>query len=386
MSDDVSGSPEARLIEASREELRPRLSARRAAELSGISEGRWRQIVKGFQQVTKDVRVPVRAPAETLARMANTVGVTPEQLRDVDRNDAAAELDLLRERIASEGAQVAAAPPGSVKAINSMVLRQIDLMIHLPMDIDDADLEKLRDLRNEVSLLPEVLGPIVDTPEGGVQHTEQAGMLLEEAQRILERYTDSLFPEDHRLYSKNRARLFGGNRGGEDGDGESHAMSIQFGDGGSVVMPYKIFGAIEREVERLATDPEALDNISLANIADWQTLAHYVAVKNLGYICVFASESGAKSFAQHFPDVTLPSGFFTAARIFLQRTKEVNSRSGFVMGPVDVGVGIAEKVYSGDMSTPDINGLLPEEQSGVLLQQFMVFALVVQYARGAFAV
>ncbi|WP_052620254.1 hypothetical protein, partial [Mycobacteroides abscessus] len=152
MSDDVSGSPEARLIEASREELRPRLSARRAAELSGISEGRWRQIVKGFQQVTKDVRVPVRAPAETLARMANTVGVTPEQLRDVDRNDAAAELDLLRERIASEGAQVAAAPPGSVKAINSMVLRQIDLMIHLPMDIDDADLEKLRDLRNEVSL------------------------------------------------------------------------------------------------------------------------------------------------------------------------------------------------------------------------------------------
>lgn len=109
-------------------------------------------------------------------------------------------------------------------------------------------------------------------------------------------------------------------------------------------------------------------------------------MKNLGYICVFASESGVKSFAQHFPDATLPSGFFPAARAFLQRTKEVNSRSGFVMGPTDVGVGLAERVYAGDVSTPDINGLLPEEQSGVLLQQFMVFALVVQYARGDFTV
>lgn len=36
--------------------------------------------------------IPVRAPAETLARMAQVVGVTPEQLEQANRADAAAEL------------------------------------------------------------------------------------------------------------------------------------------------------------------------------------------------------------------------------------------------------------------------------------------------------
>jgi transcriptional regulator with XRE-family HTH domain len=68
------------------------LSARKAAEMAGLSEGRWRQIVSGYQTVSKGVYAPVHAPAETLARMARAVGVTPEQLEEAGRADAAAEL------------------------------------------------------------------------------------------------------------------------------------------------------------------------------------------------------------------------------------------------------------------------------------------------------
>lgn len=58
-----------------------------------MSDSRWRQIIKGYRQETKDVRVPVRAPADTLARMARAVGATAEQLREAGRSDAADELD-----------------------------------------------------------------------------------------------------------------------------------------------------------------------------------------------------------------------------------------------------------------------------------------------------
>lgn len=43
----------------------------------------------------KDLWMPVKAPAETLARMAQVVGVTPEQLEEAGRADAADELRAL---------------------------------------------------------------------------------------------------------------------------------------------------------------------------------------------------------------------------------------------------------------------------------------------------
>ncbi|MGY5033248.1 hypothetical protein ACWC9U_20615 [Streptomyces sp. 900116325] len=71
-----------------------RISARKAAGLAGLSDARWRQIVSGYQSVSGSY-VAVRAPADTLARMAQVVGVTPEELRNAGREDAAAELDEL---------------------------------------------------------------------------------------------------------------------------------------------------------------------------------------------------------------------------------------------------------------------------------------------------
>lgn len=72
---------------------RARLSAREAARRAGISEGRWRQITGGYQVVSAGVYAPVRGPAGTLARMAAVVGVTPSQLRQAGRDDAAQVLD-----------------------------------------------------------------------------------------------------------------------------------------------------------------------------------------------------------------------------------------------------------------------------------------------------
>ena len=71
---------------------RAKLSAREAARRAGISEGRWRQIAGGYQVVSAGVYAPVRGPADTLARMAAVVGVTPAQLRRAGRPDAASAL------------------------------------------------------------------------------------------------------------------------------------------------------------------------------------------------------------------------------------------------------------------------------------------------------
>lgn len=68
------------------------LSVREAARRAGISDGWWRQIVLGYQSLSGGGYGPVRGPADTLARMAQVVGVTPEQLIDAGRQDAAAEL------------------------------------------------------------------------------------------------------------------------------------------------------------------------------------------------------------------------------------------------------------------------------------------------------
>ena len=83
-------------MERLRNESRPKLSIRAAAEAAGISDARWRQIAKGHNQAAKDVRVPARAPADTLARMARVVGATADQLREVGREDAADELAALK--------------------------------------------------------------------------------------------------------------------------------------------------------------------------------------------------------------------------------------------------------------------------------------------------
>ncbi|MBZ2197239.1 helix-turn-helix domain-containing protein [Occultella gossypii] len=90
-------SPAAQVITAARK--RAGLSVRAVARDAGISEGRWRQIEKGYQQVTTDVRAPVNAPAQTLARMANATAVPVAQLQAVGATEVAEALAEMREPI-----------------------------------------------------------------------------------------------------------------------------------------------------------------------------------------------------------------------------------------------------------------------------------------------
>ena len=87
--------PEGRLIHDAADHLD--LSIREAAKRAGISYGRWRQITVGYQNVSPGSFAAVHAPAKTLAKMAKVVGITPAQLTDAGRDDAALILaELLR--------------------------------------------------------------------------------------------------------------------------------------------------------------------------------------------------------------------------------------------------------------------------------------------------
>ncbi len=83
--------PEGRLIADAASRLD--LSIREAARRAGISYGRWRQIVMGYQNISPGVYAPVHAPARTVAKMARVVGVTPAQLASAGREDAARTLE-----------------------------------------------------------------------------------------------------------------------------------------------------------------------------------------------------------------------------------------------------------------------------------------------------
>lgn len=87
--------PGGELIERLRTEVRPALSGRAATKAAGMSPSRWTQIMRGYKQETPELRVPVHAPATTLARMARAVGASPDQLREVGREDAATDLEDL---------------------------------------------------------------------------------------------------------------------------------------------------------------------------------------------------------------------------------------------------------------------------------------------------
>lgn len=96
---DHEAPPEARLIAERRESLRPKLSQNGAAAKIGLSGNRWRQIEKGYSTPTAGVRTRVIAPAETLARMAEVVGISPIELEAVGRHDAAYALNETRRRL-----------------------------------------------------------------------------------------------------------------------------------------------------------------------------------------------------------------------------------------------------------------------------------------------
>lgn len=85
-------------------------SVRSLAARAGMSDARWRQIVKGNQSMGNGHFNEVIAPALTLARMALVLGVIPEALESANRADAAGMLRRLLAEAQQGGAQ---SPPGA---------------------------------------------------------------------------------------------------------------------------------------------------------------------------------------------------------------------------------------------------------------------------------
>ncbi|UWE07501.1 helix-turn-helix domain-containing protein [Actinacidiphila bryophytorum] len=113
MTERPEAPPEGALLK--RALVAARISQREAARRSGISETRWRQLVSGYQVVSRN-KVPVRSPDETLARMARAVGVTAEELEEADRGKAAAvlrEAEADADNPAAPGADSAGTGPQS---------------------------------------------------------------------------------------------------------------------------------------------------------------------------------------------------------------------------------------------------------------------------------
>jgi len=77
--------------------MSPRLSIAQAAQHACISPEHWGNIERGHQSQGNGQSRIIIPPADTLAHMAHVVGVRPEELVAIGRQDAA---DLLREIIA----------------------------------------------------------------------------------------------------------------------------------------------------------------------------------------------------------------------------------------------------------------------------------------------
>lgn len=138
--------PEGALIKTALK--RSGMSARKAAQEAGLSEGRWRQIVDGYQVVSAGNYQPLRGPAETVARMAAIAGVTAEALETAGRDDAARELRILHDVSAKA---IPTSLPAGLADIEDASPAEAAMLAYLA-----AMRQEIRSLRDEVHELKAV--------------------------------------------------------------------------------------------------------------------------------------------------------------------------------------------------------------------------------------
>lgn len=91
---------EGALLRKARQRLSPKVSIATAAKRAGVSAENWGHVERGYQSMGRN-QAPriVIPPADTLAHMAHAVSVSPDELLDIDRPDAAELLsDILGRR------------------------------------------------------------------------------------------------------------------------------------------------------------------------------------------------------------------------------------------------------------------------------------------------
>lgn len=90
-------TPEGMLIRRVRESLRPRLPVAEAARRAGISAETWGNVERGYRTPKKNQPIAVVATGQTLAHMANEVGLTPDDLKRLGRANADQAAEILVE-------------------------------------------------------------------------------------------------------------------------------------------------------------------------------------------------------------------------------------------------------------------------------------------------
>lgn len=91
--------PESDLVRRKHKNRVPKLTAHAAAQQSGVSYATWRNITRGLRYRDSGEITTYRPESEVLARVALVLGITPDELRDVNRHDAARALEAtLRSR------------------------------------------------------------------------------------------------------------------------------------------------------------------------------------------------------------------------------------------------------------------------------------------------
>jgi transcriptional regulator with XRE-family HTH domain len=128
--------PEMQLIRRRRKALR--LSYARAAALAGMSDTWWRYLETGHR-VFRGTTYTEIAPAGTLARMAHAIGVTPRQLEQEGRSDAAAELAAMMEESARRNGHARAEAERMVSIMPGLSRSQQDKLIEaITRELRDA--------------------------------------------------------------------------------------------------------------------------------------------------------------------------------------------------------------------------------------------------------
>jgi hypothetical protein len=82
-------SAEAEVIRRRREAVIPPMSRRQAATKAGVSPSQWSDVERGHKRAGPGIIIPVHASAWTLARMAEAVDATANELTAAGRDDAA---------------------------------------------------------------------------------------------------------------------------------------------------------------------------------------------------------------------------------------------------------------------------------------------------------
>lgn len=120
--------PEAVLIRTRREMMLPKMSRSKAATVAEMSEATWRHIENGKYE----------GPPDKIATMARVVAVTPDELDDAGRTDAAAMLRAyLRKRAEAEPVLASLDTGASSEALIQLILQGLDGIRSAPGLTDD---------------------------------------------------------------------------------------------------------------------------------------------------------------------------------------------------------------------------------------------------------